>query len=202
MVCYTRDKKPPPHPPYNYSSCWSSVSFVTELQYRSSHLKTGWGGVLTWRYGYWPCLMKLLIIRPCRTGVLSLFPWRTQTWEGTKGGHVMTRVYFLIRGKYRTHKLRANVCWRTAIIVPMCPSMVSVGFMVSSCLWVTLYWVILFILVIHNQGCLNHRRLLLLLPLGVWTVGWGGLSSPCLNMRLEWSRHKWSPFKRPVCTLS
>lgn len=140
MVCYTRDS---PHPPPPIITALVGPQCPLSLNYNIGPVI--WkqvGGVLTWRYGYWPCLMKLLIIRPCRTGVLSLFPWRT--WEGTEGGHVMTRVHFLIRGKYRIHKLRANVCWRTVIIVPMWPSMV-VGDFVSSCLCELVYTVLFYL---------------------------------------------------------
>lgn len=76
------------------------------------------------------------------------------------------------------------------VIVQMCASMLA-GEFVS-------IWIVC-VLVIHNQGCFHHRSFLLLLLLVVQSER---LSSPCPNMRLEWSHHKWSAFDRPVCTLS
>lgn len=61
--------------------------------------------------------MKLLITGPCKTNCSVFIPPRGLRFER---GHMMTRLYFLIRGKYRIHKWRVNMGWRTVFLLFRC----------------------------------------------------------------------------------
>lgn len=61
--------------------------------------------------------MKLLITGPCKTSCSVFIPPRGLRFEG---GHMMTRLYFLIKGKYRIHKWRVNMGWRSVFLLFRC----------------------------------------------------------------------------------